>query len=367
MKDFSQLWTMMAVLGAGSLSVSSASSQSAASVRNEFVRVMDQALGQKKNEETFRKRLGELAVPANSYPGYKVSQEASGRFLEEQQDFAIDLSQYAMKYIGCSNIKTWSDDLAAENNNDSVLKTDRFVVLRLCPRDSCSNYNKYGCLEQFGDYLVPMEIYLQTMAETFFSQYQEYCETCYECMNNYKNDDGGNYQYYNDDGANYNNDDAANNQNENDDAVNNDNNGNRRLNDDAYYKNDDAYYNGKNYAGDDAAGDDYFDPAVSCEYYSACANYETACQEYSNLGFDMQDYFECGKFNIGNSAGYLGPHCADDGKTISMGIYDDESCNEYRADVSEVSNYMAVNENDLEAYYTGKCISCLASVSLFVQ
>ena len=377
MKDFSRLWTMMAVLGAGSLpAVSSARSQSAASVRNEFVRAMDQALGQKKNEETFRQRLGQLAVPANSYPGYKASQDF-GRFLEEKDDekeddnenenqnqdqyqnqnFAIDLSQYALKYIGCSNIKTWSDDLAAEDNSDTVLKTDRFVVLRLCPRDSCSNYNKYGCQDDFGDYLIPMETYLQTMAETFFTQYEEYCETCYECMNpNYKNDDGGNNQYYNYNGGN----DDANYQNMNDDGANN---GNRRLNDDGYYKRDnDAYNNGNKYA-DDAAADDYFDQAAYCEYYSVCANYQTACQDYSNLGFDMEDYFECGEFNIGGSSGYLGPHCADDGKTISLGIYDDESCNDYRADISEVSNYMAVDQNDLEAYYSDKCISCLASVS----
>jgi len=312
-----------------------------------------------------------LAVPANSYPGFNNNNnDNDNRKLEDYTDFAIDLTQYALKYIGCSNIRTWSDDLAAEDNNDSVLQMDKFVVLRLCPRDSCSNYNQYGCLEKFGDYLLPMEIYLQTMAETFFTQYQEYCETCYECMtggNN--NDDGGNYQNYNNNnnynnGGNYNNN--GRNYNNNYDNYNNynnegnyyNNNGNRRLNDDAYYPYDDGYF-----AADDAAGaaNDDYDQAQDCEYYSICALYKDTCQEYTNLGFELEDYFECAEFNIGNSKGYMGPHCASDGKTISMGIFNDDSCNDYSADISEVSSYMAYNQNDLEAYYSPNCISCLAS------
>ena len=131
------------------------------------------------------------------------SRSVADRKLDEYEGYAVNLTEYALKYIGCSNVMTWSDDLAAGNNNnggggsDSVLKMDKFVVLRLCPRDSCSNYNDFGCMEQFGDYLIPMETYLQVMAETYFTQYQEYCETCYECMaakndDNYNGDDGNN-------------------------------------------------------------------------------------------------------------------------------------------------------------------------------
>ena len=437
---------MCFILGAGNAAKANAAAgknANSASVRNEFVRAMDQALGQKKNDEIFRKRLGQVAIPASSHPGYMKSQQEQrqqqstlrdNRLLEDYQDYAIDLSEYALKYVGCSNIRTWSDDLAAANNGEtnSVLKMDKFVVMRLCPRDSCSNYNQYGCLEDFGDYLIPMEIYLQTMAETYFTQYQEYCQTCYECMtgnnnnnnnnnNNYYNNNGGNNNnyynnngannnnYYNNNGANNNNyynngddanyyynngDDANNYYNNGDDGNYNNynngngngngnnynngnyyNNGNRRLNDDAY-----NYYDNNNnnnyYAGDDGGGDDNYynqnndngnqNQGADCEYYSVCGNYQSACQEYSNLGFDMEDYFECAEFNIGNSAGYLGPHCASDGKTISMGIFNDEYCNDYSADISEISSYMAVSENDLESYYSDKCISCLATVSLSI-
>jgi len=342
-------------------------------LRNEFVQAMDRAYGRKKNDETFLSRLSELAIPASEHPGFMRSQSQTtyernyNRNLEDEYDYenyayAVNLTNYALKYIGCSNIRTWSDDLAAGDNNDddnnidSVLRMDRFVLLRLCPRDSCSNYNKYGCMENFGDYLIPMETYLQVMAETYFAQYQEYCETCYECMNaatdDNNNDDDGANNNGNDDGDDYYN-------NGDDGNYNDDGGGRRRLNDDA---NDAWYnYNYNNYVDDDDANN--ANQAAGCYYYAVCENYQNACQEYSNLGFDLQDYFACAEFNIGNGVGYLGPHCSSDGKKISMGIFSDQYCNQYSADLSEVSSYMSVNENELEAYYSDNCISCLASVS----
>jgi hypothetical protein len=345
-------------------------------LRQDFVNAMNQATGHNSQQrETLLKRLQQAATPA--YPTASFSTETA-RNLEDYQNYGINLTEYALKYIGCSNIKTWSD-YAAEDG--SVLKTDRFVVLRLCPREECSNYNKYGCLEQFGDYLIPMEVYLQIMAETFFTQYQEYCETCYECMTgqqannnnqNNNNQNGQNYNYNNGNNNNYYN-----------------NGGNRRLDqagDDAWYANgnnynynnggngnDDVWYNSNNwYNGDDgnnANGNNGNDDAYNynqynCQNYAVCENYKSACQDYTNLGFDLLDYFECAEFNIGNGAvGYMGPHCASDGKTISMGVFSDQYCNDFTADLKDMSAYMQVSSTELEAYTSDNCISCLASVS----
>ena len=316
------------------------------------------------------------------------------RNLEEWQGYGVNLTEYALKYVGCSNIKTWSDELANEGQNngggyDSVLKTERFVVLRLCPRDECSNYNKYGCLEGYGDYVVPMEVYLQIMAETFFAQYQEYCYTCSQCMSAVNGNNNGNYNNNNNNAnnGNYNNDDAAANNNnrnrrhlQNDDAYNmNDDAANNNMNDDAANANynnnnnnaygDDAVNNGNNNGNN--ADDDYYNYYQNnannmnnggCEYYAVCENYESACQDYNYVASDLEQYFGCGEFYVGNSLGYLGPHCKSDGKTIALGIFHDENCYEYNADLNEMSNYMTVSDNDLEAYYSKNCISCLASV-----
>jgi hypothetical protein len=300
-------------------------------IRKEFVRAMDQAIGHhSQQKESILSRLAEIATPVHAFPNYAPTTSSSfksskmNRNLEDYEQYGLNLTQYALKYVGCSNIKTWSDEQA--QTGYSVLKTERFVVLRLCPRDSCSNYNKYGCLEKFGDYLIPMESYLQIMAETFFTQYQEYCETCYECMTGQQ--------------ANY---------------------GGRRLDETAA---------GDDYT-DDANGDDAVNAEANDEYYNncdmaaACENYKTACQDYTNLGFDLQAYFECAAFNIGGGVGYLGPHCGTDGKTISVSVFSDENCNNFKAELKDMSSYVQFSNTELEAYTSDNCISCLASVSHF--
>jgi hypothetical protein len=392
-------WTALFLVSNPTFCTSSSSSSSRSSsnsnqraLRAEFVRAMEQATGRIPDKESLLSRLKQAATPAYAYPNYDGSSSSSSstlhsfstevaRNLEDYQDYGINLTQYALKYIGCSNIKTWSDDVAQEGY--SVLKTDRFVVLRLCPRESCSNYNDYGCLERFGDYLIPMELYLQIMAETFFTQYVEYCETCYECMtsqqannyNNYNNNNGNqNYNYNNNNGGGgrqlgqgggnawYNNWNYGNKNNYN---QNNDDGHAYYQNNNAYGNGnagDDAWYNANNAYGDDGANAQQNDDNYSCNNYAICENYKTACQDYTNLAFDMIDYFQCSAFNIGGGVGYMGPHCAADGKTISMGVFSDENCYEFSADLKDMSSYMQVSDSELSAYTSDRCISCLASV-----
>jgi hypothetical protein len=61
----------------------------------------------------------------------------------------------------------------------------------------------------------------------------------------------------------------------------------------------------------------------------------------------------------------VGPHCRSDGKTIGIGLYKDENCNEYNADLTDISSYTGLDVSDdyLKFFYSDNCISCLASVS----
>ena len=315
--------------------------------------------------------------------------------------YGLNLTEYALKYIGCQNIHTYSDDLADNEESDTVLEMDKFVILRLCPRSSCSNYNQYGCNSGFGDLMITMEEYLQAMAESFFNEYQTYCETCYSCMhhndknandgyvddkyfqgddqysnnnnngnsnnnnnnnNNYNNNGNNNYNNNGNNNNNYNNNKNYNNNNNKNNNYNNKNNNynynnnNRRLGDDAYNQNQNA--NGDDAAN--AANDDYV-----CEYQNVCENYRTACKEYSPKATDLADYFQCTAFNVGGSNSYLGAHCRSDGKTIGIGIFQDDGCNKYIGDLVDISSYTGMDLSDeyLKAYYSDNCISCLASVS----
>ena len=288
--------------------------------RSEFMRIMEESLPGEQRKTDLTKRLLNVARPA-------APEFMQVRALEDYQGYSVNLTNYALKYIGCSNIHTFSDDLAQSGyGSDSVLALNQFVVVRLCPRDECSNYHKYGCNSDFGDYLIPMEDYLQIMKENYFEQYEQYCETCAACNGqSYGNGNYGYYQYGNNNG--------------------------RRLADDDGYNYDDGYNNND-------------DNANACDYYD-CDNYKRACKNYYTQEKYMEEYFQCGQFYLGNKVAYLGPHCMSDGKTIGIGIYRDQYCNEYNAPLTDISASTGMDLSDeyLKFYYPKSCISCLASVS----
>jgi hypothetical protein len=346
------LWTTV-LLGVASASDSS--------LRHDFVRKMEEAVEHKKRETALTNKL--LKVATKIEPGEIAFDEP--RFLEDYQDFAVNLTEYALKYIGCQNIHTYSDDLAQDEDAATILGMDRFVIVRLCPRDECSNYNEFGCLSGFGDYLIAMEDYLQIMEESYFDQFEEYCQTCYlmyQCMKA-ENEAAA------DNGDDENGDDAN-----GDDANANGDDGNNGRRTEDY-----SYYNANDYmddavddwgdAADDGANDDDANEVDYCQYAYACQNWRNACREYSYQMADMAAYFECSNVNVGNGDIYLGPHCRSDGKTIGIGIYKDENCNAYNADLGDISEYTGLDLADdyLKPYYSENCISCLASVSAVVD
>jgi hypothetical protein len=252
--------------------------------------------------------------------------DESPRFLQQYQYDAINMTQYALRYVGCQNVHQYSDELAEDEDAESVLGMNRFVIVRLCPKTECSNYHHYGCNHGYGDYLIPMEDYLMTMAEEYFLEYQTYCETCYACHQRQ-----GNSSYYA-------------------------NGGRRMANDDAYYYKGADFYNDM---------DDYANNQNQCSnYYEACVDFTVACKDYSQYATGMENYFQCADFQIGDYSGHLGPHCRSDGKTIGIGLYKDSYCNEYNSDLVDISSMLGMDLSDvnLKAYYSDQCISCDASV-----
>jgi hypothetical protein len=298
-------------------------------VRMDFIRAMDRATHPKKSLVDLQRRLVANARPyvralgndddANAAAGDDANVAADDAYVN---DDGLDLREYALKYVGCQTINSWSDNIAGDEDYGTVFALNRFVVFRMCPADTCSTYNIYGCQYDFGEYMIPMEDYLAYMQEYHYARYAEYCTTCDECMT------GGNNR--------------------------------RRLADDDAAAGDDA-------AGDDAAANDDAanDAAAQCAYASACSNYKDACKSYNgDDGSGFADYFQCAKFNIGNQVVYLGPHCASDGKSITIGIYNDESCSQYKGAISDMEAYVGLDQSTLLFYYPESCISCNASVRI---
>lgn len=94
------------------------------------------------------------------------------RHLDEEEEQEIDLSGYSLKYVKCQFVKSYDDELAENEEAGTVLATNRFVIFRLCPSDTCS-YN-------YGEYLVDMDAYLESALQYYQEQQEEMCNYCDE-------------------------------------------------------------------------------------------------------------------------------------------------------------------------------------------
>jgi hypothetical protein len=296
----------------------------------------------------------------------------------------LNLTNYALKYLGCQNIHTWSDEMAMDRDAAGVLIMDRFVVFRLCPKASCSNYNAMGCDYNYGEYTIPMEDYLATMQTYHIEQYQTYCKTCASCMTgtgdfayNYWGQNqrdlngggGGQYYYYGRNGYYYNKNYGGgygNNANNDDNKADDGGNYNQYADDGGR---DDDGAGGTDDGGAIAANET---AAANCMYADVCASYQEACGQemynddnYMTYAQNYAEYFECSEFNVGGAMAYLGPHCRSDGFTIGIGIYEDEYCSSYVGDVVDLEQVtgQAYKDDYLSPYYPKNCISCTARVS----
>mmetsp|Transcript_21922 Transcript_21922/g.36233 ORF Transcript_21922/g.36233 Transcript_21922/m.36233 type:complete len:492 (-) Transcript_21922:72-1547(-) len=307
------------------LAMLTAGSAAKNSVRNDFMQAMNEVTQkQRMSLETLQKKLVEKAVPRRT--GNTVTTTRSLADAAADDAVQLDLTNYAMKYVGCQNIKSFSDDLAQDGDSETVLGVNKFVVFRLCEASQCSTYNKYGCQDNFGEYLIEMEYYLAIMAEYHYQTYLQYCDTCIDCMTPPDGmDDDTIYQAYNDTG------------------------------DDAYDSN--VTDSNSTYA---------WSAETDCAYFGACQNYGKACKEYTAVADDGDDnnqeqILACQEVNMGNSVGYLGPHCADDGKSLTIGYFSDQYCTELVGSETEFSYYtgMSIDDNWMSFYSNPSCVSCV--------
>jgi len=319
----------------------------------EFERAMKMGVQKSKQERNLKAKLNEKLLekavfvpPTKTEPEFMT--ENAGRKLanyyggdDQYYGFGFDISTYSLKYTQCQAISTWSDELAEDEDSESVLRTQRFALFRLCPSDICSADNQYGCSYNYGEYILDMADYLEAMQQYTAERFEAFCEFCEECMEENDDagaaaDDGGNNGYYA----------AA------DDAAAND-----------------GYYAA---AGDDAAADDgagnnngYYS---SCAYYTQCSNYANVCEaQDADDVIDYEDFFECQMFEGSNGKElYLGPHCGSDGRSIGIGLYYDDMCTQYAGKDYDIQSFtgMTFDDEALSAYYDTECVSCLESVSL---
>ena len=257
------------------------------------------------------------SLSATSTIGQKVLSRA--RKLEENNaNGEIDytwVANMSLKFQGCYHTQSWNDE--ANGDEDIKISTLSLVRFRLCPSDTCSMESAYGCKEGYGDYIIPMNEYLEAYFEAV-QQDQEYnCE--YE------------KQY------------------------------------------GDCACDGEN------QGDD-FDRDI-CEYdcymnkgmeYCVDRNPYNDDEQQEEEKMDLREMAECRQLEIRNANRkldeqeearyYLGAYCSESGSSIHLGLFTEESCSQFADDYAGKSTYLTLTGSDLPYSATTmigtECMSC---------
>lgn len=226
---------------------------------------------------------------------------------------------YSLKFQGCHHMAQWNDDEddggdGDGDNYDVKIKTRRLARFRLCPTGSCSS-NAYGCKKGYGDYVVDLSVFAKAYFESKKREQEQKCE-----MYLWKNCDC-----------------------------------------------DDS----------DDKGDDF--NAEYCEYDCYSAVGKSECIDNNPYNDDDEDdrdeldkYMECDELEIddgnnrrledGDVQYYVGPYCANNGASVLLGLFTDDTCTQYADEDHGKTTYESLVGSALPYASTSvvgmDCISC---------
>jgi len=239
------------------------------------------------------------SIKVNSDLGGKVMTHAR-QLDEDEVDFSW-VENYSIKFQGCHHISQWNQD--AEDDEDVRIATKRLVRFRLCPSDECTQQSAGGCSSGYGDYVIDMNIFLESYIDSI-EQYNEakceYLENMSGCGNN---DDGNNYDYCVYDYY------VA-----------------KGMEDVCAEENP---YN----ADDDAEQAEQFEIAE----YVECAEIEFEDDEDNRRKLDEEEEVQY----------YLGPYCAEQGGAIYLGMFTDDTCSTFADEYGGLETYYSKAKEEL--------------------
>jgi len=267
---------------------------------------------------------GKAAMMSNLLRNAVPTKNSQIRRLDGNEEYQVDLSGYSLKFMKCQFVKAYDDELAEQEDIDTVLGTKRFVIFRLCPQGSCSACN-YG----YGEYLAPMDEYLEAVVEYRQEEQQEYCNTCQETCEAEQeeaNNDGQEEEQQAEEG------------------------GERRLTKNKF----------------------------SRKLTDDCDTCTDICEKIENMEenyyIDATEFLNCQQIYDGGDDDnkdanvlYAGPMCASSGQKIKIGVFTDDECM-FLDDSKDVENYLADGDGVqmklshalLKTVYDDEdCISCL--------
>lgn len=124
------------------------------------------------NTDAGRKLIQNARRVENNYNSNAQGQSYNGDYSEVNWS-DIDssyIASYSVKFQGCHHVQQWNED--ADGEDDIKIMTQRLVRFRMCPAESCSDSSTRGCSENYGDYLVDMETYVDAYIDQMQQSYQ---------------------------------------------------------------------------------------------------------------------------------------------------------------------------------------------------
>ena len=238
--------------------------------------------------------------------------------------WGFDASQFSLSYERCATVKHFDVEKAAQEDATSPFRTQHFAVLRLCPTKTCDRPDWYlevdedgepeedasnvddgevygangrGCSSNYATFLLDAGKYLQLMAEFEESQLNMYCNYCEHYMQEM-------YELW--------------------------------LN----------HYPSYGYTFQDYSGKHH-----DAEWYS-CSVYGKVCSV--GIEDNYSDFLECTEVQKNNGiVAYTQATCSEDGESITLGLYSDESCSDDITSKVNMANWIGedVEEDTMEHHY----------------
>lgn len=275
----------------------------------------------------------------------------------------FSFSGYSMKYAHCQPVQYFSED-AIQAGDHSPMITEDIVVLRLCPRSSCSSTQQYGCHYNFAEYALSLTDYLTIMLKYSVKKQQDLCDYCEMCGYEFQeeeeaNDDGGGRRRHLDEAV------ADEVEEAEEDGVEGEN-----AEEDGQVENEDNLDedqpNDDENAEQENAADEGQDQNEECAYASTyCSDFNTVCAREDDSSYlsyeEYLDYLECGEVVYNDYAYFVRPRCDGYSGSIKMAAYYDNYCVQQASGVSVKDLGLGFREGFFSEYYNGTCIDCAES------
>uniref|UniRef100_A0A7S1FWT9 Uncharacterized protein n=1 Tax=Corethron hystrix TaxID=216773 RepID=A0A7S1FWT9_9STRA len=214
------------------------------------------------------------------------------------------MSSYSIKFDSCHDVMQFSQDGSANEVDGSLILDNSLVKYRLCPHDTCQSSK--SC--KGPEYIVPMADFLNMYVYVKQEEKEAACEkvkgSCY-CQDDYMDEDACTSQCYAAAGL------TGCDDMYDDDANNNNNNNN---------------------------GNDY--------------------------QFNLEDYLNCAQINVYNNNNQyqtqyaVGPYCANNGKSILLGVFSDAYCSTKVSENVFKKAYGFNLPHSTETIVDGGCVKC---------